>query len=149
MRKFWERYLVLIIFLGISIVGLAIRYIFGVDSWIWDIWASVDVASAVAMGVMAFLAYREFISSEDEIRIYFNVDDKLIDTGLSILRKDSNRSELLGILGMIQKDPTKRFSIQYLKDKKFLTNLHALQKGKSLKLEVIISPNELAQFEVE
>ena len=142
-----ERYLVLIVFVGVWIVGLAIRYLLGGESWLWGLWESIDVAFAVALGLMAFLAYRDFIKSEDEIKLYFKIQSTLEDTGLSLLRKDCTRSELLGVLGMIQKETTQRYSIAYMKNRELLQSLHRIQKGEEDRLVIVLSSDELKQFD--
>ncbi|MEA3492273.1 MAG: hypothetical protein U9R27_10275 [Campylobacterota bacterium] len=146
MRKLFNRYLVLTIFVGLTIVGVGIRFVAGASSWLWDLWGVVDVSLAVSLGVMAFLAYRELIRSEDEVRIYFLVDKNKIDTQLSILRKDFTRGELMGILGMIQRDPKQRYIIKELSSKQILTEIHAIQKGKELAFILRVESGELEQF---
>jgi len=148
MGKLFERYLVLVVFVGVWLVGIVIRYGFGTQSWLWDLWSTVDVAFAVALGVMAFLAYREFIRAEDEVSIYFEIDGVSKNTGLKLLRKDFTRSEIQGVLGMIQKDPAKRYSVSYMKKRKFLQDLNQLQKGKSDVFILPLSGDEFEQFEI-
>lgn len=148
MHKLFERYSVLIVFVGVWLIGLVIRYGFGGDSWLWDFWMTIDVAFAVALGVMAFLAYREFIRAEDEISIYFEIDGESEDTGLKLLRKDFTRSEIQGVLGMIQKDSSKRYGVGYMKKRKFLEDLNQLQKGKSVVFVLPLSGDEFEQFEI-
>jgi hypothetical protein len=82
MKKIINRYLVLIVFIAVTLIGLAIRYLTNSSSWLWELWGVIDVSFAVALGVMAFLAYKEFISAENEVKIYFNVEGKEISTGL-------------------------------------------------------------------
>jgi len=142
--RIFKRYLPLIIFVGITLMGLLISYYF---EGVWKFWANLDSAFAVALGVLAFMGYLEYIKSEDEIKIYFETNGRKIDTGLSILRKDCTRREVLGILGMIQKDPKERFNIKYMKNKELLKRLHAIQKGNGLELIIPLSEDELGQFE--
>lgn len=148
MSKLFERYFVLILFISVWLVGLVIYYVFGTQSWVWEFWSTVDVAFAVALGVMAFFAYREFIRSEDEIEIYFNVDGIMKDTGLKLLRRDCTRSELQGVLGMIQKDAAQRYSVSYMKKREFLEALNKLQKGKAKKFVLPLDSQEFEQFEI-
>jgi len=69
------------------------------------------VAFAVALGVLAFFAYREMVHGEDEVRLFFDVAGakEPIDTGLSLLRRDCSRGEVIGVLGMMQRRTEKRF----------------------------------------
>ena len=144
--KFFRRYFVLVVFVGLTIVGVGIRFVAGANSWLSGLWGVVDVSLAVSLGVMAFLAYKELIRSEDEVRIYFWVDDEEIDTQLSILRKDFTRGELMGILGMIQRNPKQRYIIKELSNKKILTEIHSIQKGKELRFVLRVESVELEQF---
>jgi hypothetical protein len=109
MPKNLKRYNILIIFIIVTLLGLLIRYITHANSWLWELWSVLDVSFAVALGVLAFEGYREFIKSEDEVPIYFRVHGKLTATGLSLLRRDCTRGEILGVLGMMQRSTTKRF----------------------------------------
>lgn len=146
MKKIFRKYLVLIIFVGLTIVGVFINFEEGDNSKIWHLWATVDVSLAVSLGVMALLAYWEFITSEDEVEIYFQAKEKKIDTGLSLLRKNCSRSEIMGILGMIRINDRENYTIAYFKDKKILKDLHHIQKGKDIEFIIPISGDELEQF---
>ncbi len=146
--KFFEKYLVLIVFVGLTIVGIVVRFVGGDSSWLWDLWGIIDISFAVSLGVLAFLAYRELIRSEDEIKIYFLVDTQEIDTELTILRKDFTRGELMGVLGMIQADPKQRYVIDELSDRQILSKIHAIQKGKDLRFVLTVNAKELEQFKL-
>lgn len=146
MKPLITRYLVLVIFVAIWFIGLFIRYVLGSNSWFWDFWQTVDVAFAVALGVMAFLAYGEFIKSEDEINIYFKVDGIEHDTGLSLLRKDCTRGEILGVLGMMQRTTKERFSFDAQKLPMLLKEIQEIQKGNQHKVLVDMSTDEFEQF---
>jgi len=129
-------------------VGMVIRFVGGDSSWLWDLWGIIDISFAVSLGVLAFLAYRELIRSEDEIKIYFLVDTQEIDTKLTILRKDFTRGELMGVLGMIQADPKQRYVIDELSDRQILSKIHAIQKGKDLRFVLTVNAKELEQFKL-
>lgn len=148
MKSLINRYLVLIIFLAVSLMGMTIRYLGGKESWFWDFWENIDSAFAVALGIMAFLAYKEFIKSEDEIKIYFNVDGVEIDTGLSLLRKDCTRGEILGILGMLQTETKTRFDISPKRVYALLKEVQEIQKGHKDKTVVDMTADEYEQFDL-
>ena len=62
-----------------------------------ELWSNLDVSFAVALGVLAFIAYRDMVHDEDEIRLYFKLpDNSTHDTGLCLLRKDCTCSEVIG-----------------------------------------------------
>lgn len=148
MQTFIIRNRVLIFFVCMTIVGVLIRFLAGEKSWLWHLWSIIDVSFAVSLGAMAFVAYREMIKFEDEIIIYFEVEGKKIDTGLSLLRKDCTRSEIQGILGMILHDSSKRYNISYMKHRQFLKALHKVQKGKGKSFTMPLSQDEFEQFEM-
>lgn len=144
--RFTKRYSVLIVFVVLTMVGLMIRYGVGIESWLWDFWGIIDVSFAVALGVLAFLGYRELISSEDEISIIFKVENEEIDTGLRLLRKDCTRSEINGILTMPLKDEIHFHTLAYMKDSRLLISLNNIQKGKDREFIIPINSKELEQF---
>jgi hypothetical protein len=146
MNKWIKKYSVLISFIGLSLVGLVIYFV-AEDSKLWKLWGAVDISFAVALGVLAFIAYRDMVRDEDEMSIIFelpNGDTK--DTSLTLLRKNCTRSEILGILGMIQKDPAKRFTIASLQTPDFLKMLNNLQKGTENKILIRLQEDEIEQF---
>jgi len=147
MKKKFKRYGVLIVFMAMTLLGLIVAYGVGEKSSLWKLWSIVDVAFSVALGVMAFLAYREFIKSEDEIKIYFKVDGNEIETGLSLLRKDCSRGEILGILGMMQKESAKRFSIETSRVPVLLKEIQEIQKGNEEKIVVDMTQETQEEFE--
>ncbi len=142
-----KKYAPLIIFITLTLAGLAISYL--LDKEAWRFWGNLDSAFAVALGVLAFMGYLEYIRSEDEIKIYFKVNEKKLDTGLTVLRKDCNRSEILGILGMIQKDSKNRFDIKYMKKRGLLKKLYDIQKGSEKELIIYLDEEELEQFDIK
>ena len=144
--KIIRRYKILFVFIIITIIGVLFYYLLGENSKLWVFYSTIDTASAVALSVLAFFAYYEMTKSEDVINIYFRVNNQLIDTNLSILRKDCKRSEVLGILGMIQKDSKSRFDIKSLKNPKILNEFQNIQKNKSNKLVIDLTQDELKYF---
>ena len=146
--KYIRRYKILFIFIIITIIGAVSYYLWGGNSKLWVFYSTIDTASAVALSVLAFFAYLEMIKSEDVIKIYFRVNNQLINTNLSLLRKDCTRSEVLGILGMIQKDGKSRFNIKSLKNPKILNELQNIQKDKSDKLVIDLLQDELKIFHI-
>ncbi len=142
-----KKYSVLIILGSITIIGFAIRYGLGEGSFLWHLWGVIDTSFSVALGVLAYKGYSKYLRLEDTISIRFKLPDGMLkDTGLSTLRKDFNRQEVLGVLGMIQKDASKRFDIQSTKTPEFLQKIQEVQKGKGKTLDIEISEKELGQF---
>ncbi len=129
------------LFLGITIVGIVIRYWLGSGSFWWDMWSSIDVSFAVSLGVLAFFAYQNMIKDEDEIALYFQLADEPTKTpiaiGINLLRKNCTRQELFGILGMITKNNRERFNYNTKLLKPLLDEIAKVQTQKS-KREFII-----------
>jgi len=142
-----------ILTLYISTFGLGIAVYFlqelKVIDKIWDYWGVIDTSSAVALAVLAGLAYWEFIKGEHTIKIYFLVDGKKIDTGLSLLRKDFSRSELLGLLGMIKIDPKQRFKLSYFQNPSILKDIQQIQKGYGDEFTIEIKKEDLKDFNIK
>ena len=64
--KFLKKYKLLSLFWVLIFIGVPGRLIFGEDSLFWSIWGVLDTSSAVALAVLAFLAYKEIIKEDDE-----------------------------------------------------------------------------------
>jgi len=148
MPKNLKRYNILIIFIIVTLLGLLIRYISNANSWLWELWSVLDVSFAVALGVLAFEGYREYIKSEDEVKIYFKVNEKLTPTGLSLLRRDCTRGEILGVLGMMQRTTTSRFSFDTRELPLLLKEVQDVQKGEKNIFVVEMTPEEFEQFDI-
>jgi len=136
----------LIIYVVIFILGL---FAWWLSPTAWDLFNTLDTASAVALAVLAFFGYWEFVRSEDVIKIYFDTDDQTIDTHLSILRKNFSRSELMGVLSMIQKDAKIRYEIQSLKEISVLDKIQSVQKNSEKEFHIYVTKEELAQFTIK
>jgi len=135
------------IYLSIVTVGVVAHY--AKIAWLEELYGALDVAAAVALAVFALWGYREYNRLEESVAIHFEVDGQRIDTHLVLLRKDCTRGEVLGLLGMIQKDPKTRFEIESMKKIAFLHTLGQIQKGETKELIIPLTVDELGQFEIE
>lgn len=89
------------------------------------------------------------IKSNDKIVIYFQTQTTtVLLENISIIRKHITRSEVLGILGVVQKNSKERYNIAYLSQTRFFDDLYEIQIGKSDKLVIEITDKELEQFDV-
>lgn len=138
-----SRYKPLFIYVPITLFTWALSFILEENEWKYI--ASLDTSTAIALAILAFLGYLEYVRLEDTIEIYFKVCEEEIETGLTVLRKNCTRSEVLGILGMMQ-TKNGRYEIAYLKDKNLLTNLNNIQKNRDTRLIIPLSKKELEQF---
>jgi len=87
------------------------------------------------------------IKSNDKIVIYFQTQTTtVLLENISIIRKHITRSEVLGILGVVQKNSKERYNIAYLSQTRFFDDLYEIQIGKSDKLVIEITDEELEQF---
>jgi hypothetical protein len=133
----------LIFYVSVIFIGAIVANFF---PFVWHWFGILDTASAVALAILAFFGYLEFVRSEDAIKIFFNTDGEIIDTELSILRKNFTRGELMGVLGMIQKNSKDRFEIQSLKEISILQRLQQIQTSKDQAFYVKVTNQELSQF---
>lgn len=113
----------------------------------------IDVLDKITI-VFAFFTmlavFYNYYRQNQKIQIYFLIDGKEIFLeNISIIRKHITRSEILGMLGVIQKNSKERYNIEYLGETKFFEDLYAIQKGSSHKLVIEISEDELKQFNIK
>jgi len=110
-------------------------------------WFTIIVASiaAVASGFNWWKNKKQL----QKIKIYFQTpNEKIYLENFDITRKTVTRSELMGILGIIQKDSKERYNIEYLGTKEFFQNLYDVQNSKKDELTIEITPDELKQFNI-
>ena len=141
--NFGNPYLVSIVFGAVFVLGLLSKII---APGLWDWFGVVDTASAVATVAVAGFGYREYLRLEDEIKILFDIEGELTDTGLTLLRRNFSRQELMGVLGMIQKNQKERFNVESLHDIAVLRKIHEIQKGKGKSFVIKMSKEEKEQF---
>ena len=141
----------LTVYIVIVVLGIGAYYLQNAKNveHIWDYWGVLDTSSAVALAILAGLAYWDYIKGENIIKIYFLVNGKKIDTGLSLLRKDFSRSELLGILGMIKLDPKERYKLLYFQNPTILKEIQKIQKGKGNEFTIELEDDELKYFKLK
>jgi len=140
------KYKILIAYISLIVIGIIGRYFSGENGNFWNVWSAIDTASAVALAVLAFFAYKQMIKDEDEITLYFKVDGILKDTGLKLLRKDCTRSEIIGIIGMMQRKTDKRFHYDPKYLKILVKEINLVQTAHKNSIEVPISKEEFEQF---
>jgi len=146
--KLDQRYIILVIFVSITLFGIVVRYMGDAKSALWQFWGVVDTASAVALSILAFMGYREYIKSEDEIKIYFNVEGKVEDTGLSLLRKDCTRGEIVGLLEMMQTHTKERFHFDSQGLSILLDEVQKIQKAQKDIFVIPLTQKEFEQFTI-
>lgn len=89
------------------------------------------------------------LKQNKNVTLSFKIEEKILCLSeISIMRKHVSRSEIMGLLGVYQKDSKERFKIAYLSKRAFFENLYAVQDGKSDELIIELTPKELEQFEI-
>jgi len=153
MKHHWEKYKPLILFGVITVILTLIGVCSDFCSkgkLLWDFSSIVDTATAIALAVLAAIAYFEYAKGEDEIKIYLDVEGEKKDTQLRLLRKDVSRGEVLGILGMIQNKNSGRFENSKFRNKEilleFLNNIMEVQKGNRDEIVVPISKEDFEKY---
>jgi len=148
MLKNKKHYLIPITFIVLTLLGLIVHVFASSNGWVLKVWTALDVSFAVSLGVIAFMMYVEFIKAEDEIEIYFDVEGELKNTGLSLLRKDCTRSEIFGVLGMMQPQNSKRFSVDTKALALILKEVQSVQRGEKKKFVIQMKASEFEQFQI-
>jgi len=145
--KIFQQYKVLVIFSVLFVVGLLVRYIYGENSLLWKMWSSVDISFAVVLGILAFIAYRDLVRDQEQVRLVFNVENKReVDTGLCLLRKNCTRGEVIGILGMMKRQNKTSFKYDSSHLHNLLDEINRVQIGRNTKLFIIINEDEFNEF---
>ena len=151
----FKQYKEFLIYFGISSIGLYLFYLslnknFKVTKeTLWELWGAVDSSFAVAVGILAIFVYKEMARAQDIIELKFQIGNKEpIGTGLSLLRKNFTRSEIMGILGMIQKEQEKKYRLEFFQDKKVLKKIQDIQTGKERVFIIKMSQKEAKQFNI-
>ena len=141
----------LTVYIVIVVLGIGAYYLQNAKNveHIWDYWGVLDTSSAVALAILAGVAYWDYIKGENIIKIYFLVNGKKIETGLSLLRKDFSRSELLRILGMIKLDPKERYKLLYFQNPTILKEIQKIQKGEGNEFTIELEDDELKYFKLK
>ena len=137
-------------YLLITLFGIVIYFYSSYSkSSLWDIWSAVDSSFAVAVGVLAFFVYIELAKEQDVIELKIKIGNKEpIDTGLSLLRKNFTRSEIMGILGMIKKNQDERYKLKFFQDKEVLKKIQNIQTGRDKVFIIEMSQEEAKQFKI-
>ena len=85
-----------------------------------------------------------------KIKIYFQTpNEKIHLEKFDITRKSLTRSELMGILSIIQKDSTVRYNIEHLGTKEFFQDIFDIQNSKKDELVIKLTQKELEQFMIK
>jgi len=134
----------LLVFLLITLIGFVSIYIGGENLWISKIYASLDVATAVALAVLAFMAYYQYGEQLQPISIYIEKEGHREELPVKILRKNFSRSEVFGLLGALDKESS--FKISYTSSIEFFKDIEDIQASK--KDSLIIKLGASDKFEL-
>jgi hypothetical protein len=112
-----------------------------------DTWAFVDavITLITVLGVLYGL-YKNYQQSQN-VELFFrleNGESKKIP--ISLTRKNVTRSEISGLLGMIQKDSKTRHNVHSMTKKEYFKDIYDIQNAKKSQLYIDVTPEELEQF---
>jgi hypothetical protein len=140
------KYRNLFIFLFISLlvfvvaIDIGLKKISGADSGVWGFFVGIDTATAIALAILAFLAYAEYIKNYEKIKLFYKIYSpdgsyeikpiKFKNFEFYLLRKDFSRAEILGILSMLCIDSKNRFNISNNYLEEFFEELRKVENGK-------------------
>jgi len=146
----WLKHRNIKIFLGVTTLGIVL-YLTDKDAMGWQFYNMFGVATTLALSVLAFMTYIDYAKGEDVIKIYFQEGNRKIytDTELYTQRKHFTRSEVLGLLGMIQSSQDRFNLSDFNKNPQILERFKKIQNGKSDELIIKITEEELKQFNIK
>ena len=118
----------LLVFIIITTVGFISIIYMGDKFWLSKIYAALDVASAVALAVLAFMIYFKYGKQLQPIAIIVEQNNEKSELPIKVLRKNFTRSELFGLLGALDKNSN--FKIHYTSSIEFFKDIEDIQEGK-------------------
>ena len=155
-----EKYKNLIVFVVLTIIffliGAFANYYFNSSKLLvnnfWTDLTILDTATAIALAILAFSAYLEYAKNEDDIELKIAIYEKgkydkakeiidfriLAGDKIKILRKEVTRGEILGLLGMFQKNTGNRYNLS--DNKLILILLDEVKKVQKAKKNECIIP---------
>jgi len=83
----------------------------------------------------------------DKIPIIFKNGENRYALDVDIVRKNLTRAEVLGILGVIQRDSTMKYNIAYLSKRRFFEDIALVQERKLDELIIELNDEELQYFD--
>jgi hypothetical protein len=118
-----------------------------------DLLLAIDwIDKIISLVTVLFVIYKwwQDRKQDEKIAISFSLNGReILLENISIIRRHITRSEILGILGVIQKNSKERYNIDYLSDVRFFEDLYKIQKGTLNKLVIVVTDNELEQFNLK
>ena len=134
----------LLVFIIITIVGFASLTICGNKFWLSKIYIAFDVASAVALAILAFMVYFKYGKQLEPITIVIEKDTEQTELPLKIIRKNFTRSEVSGILRALDKGS--EFNISYTSSLDFFNDIEKVQEGKKDMLVIKLGTEDKFEF---
>ena len=104
------------------------------------------ISTLISLGTFGIVAYR-FGRDNHKISIIIHRDGLEQEIPIKILRKQVSRSEILGILGTLDRESN--FSIAYTGQKAFFDNIVAVQSGwRANKIHIYIQPGDKFNYAI-
>jgi len=117
---------------------------FFVSNWV-NAFINFMTMAGVVVNIVMFI--RKNRKENSEISIVLDVEGTIYRAKYPFLRKFVQRSEIKGVLRDLLIDQNKGFSIKYLSDDRFITNVLEIQKGKGDKITIKCSEDEFKLFD--
>ena len=112
-----------------------------------ETWGFIDalITIATVLGVFYGL-YKNWLQSQ-EVALYFKTEDgKKKKLPITLIRKNVTRSEVSGLLGMLQKNSKDRHNIHFMTTEEYFKRLHTIQNENIKELIIDVSDDEIKQF---
>lgn len=111
-------------------------------------WTFIDaLVTMLTLGLVIYNWYTNYRQAK-EINIVFQSEKSKIRQVSKITRRFISRAEINGLLGVLQKDSSHRFNIEYLSSKNYLDDISAVQNGKLNEIIIKVTDEELKQFNI-
>ena len=114
-----------------------------------ETWTFIDALITIITVIGVFYGLYKNYRQSQKVEIFFKKKDGEVKRiPISLTRKNATRSEISGLLGMLQKDSKKRHNIDYMTREDYFNDLYKLQEAKISKLYIEVSDEELDQFKL-
>jgi len=165
--KIWEKWKALIIFVGASIVFIVIGIFYQKNKSLWDYFSIFDTSTAIALAILAVIAYWELGKGEDDIELIFEIyeEDKknekepciriikekkdfseIAGEKVFLLRKNITRAEIQGILGAFLYNSKNRYNIPTKDTVIIIKRANEIRKGKGKKMLIPITRENYEEY---
>ena len=117
-----------------------------VDWFSGNLWTFID--ALITISTLGFVVWNFFKNkkNENEIEVYLDVDGKKEKLTTYLLRKQTSRAEIQGILRTKLKKGKNVFDIEYLSNPQYAKDISQIQKGDKDDLIIKLTKEEREDF---